>query len=357
MGEKARIAVIGAGWWATEAHMPALLDHEDAVLAAICDTDTARLRTAAEAFGVERAYAGYEEMLACEELDGVIIVTPHATHYSLARTCLEHNLHVLLEKPMTLYAKDAKALVDLAAERTRPDGRGLELIVGYPYNYLPHSRRARDVILSGELGAVQYATCSFSSNVMGFLGGQVGDGYSPTRYTIQGPSAAYNSPELLGGGQGHLQITHSAGLLFFITGLRAEQVHALMRNHGLALDLVDAFTVAFEGGAVGMVGGTGNAGLNYRMALSVYCEEGCFLADTLAGVALIRRKDGSTEDLTALPRPHMRRGVTHNFVDLILGRAENGSPGEVGWRTVELLEAAYRSAARNGAGVQVSELY
>jgi predicted dehydrogenase len=357
MAKRARVALIGAGWWATEAHMPALLAHEDAEIAAICDTDPARLQTAARAFGVERTYSAYEAMLAQEELDGVIVVTPHATHYEIARACLEHDLHVLLEKPMTLHAADAKALVDLAASRTRPDGRGLELVIGYTYNYLPHSRRAREVIQSGELGEVQYVTCSFSSDVMGFLGGQVGDAYSPTRYTIQGPSAAYNNPELLGGGQGHLQITHSAGLLFFITGLRAQQVHALMRNHGLTVDLVDAITVAFEGGAVGMVGGTGNAGLNYRMALSVYCEDGCFLADTLAAVALIRRKDGSTEDLTALPRPPMRRGATDNFVDVILGRAENGSSGEIGWRTVELLDAAYRSAAQNGAGVPISDLY
>jgi hypothetical protein len=44
-------------------------------------------------------------------------------------------------------------------------------------------------------------------------------------------------------------------------------------------------------------------------------------------------------------------------VDVVLGRAENGSPGEVGWRTVELLDAAYRSAAANGAGVEIAELY
>jgi predicted dehydrogenase len=351
MGKKARIALIGAGWWATEAHMPALVSHEDAVLAAICDTDPARLQTAAQAFGVERVYSAYEEMLANETLDGVIIVTPHATHFPIARTCLEHNLHVLLEKPMTLHATDAKALVDLAA------GRNLELVIGYTYNYLPHSRRARDVILGGELGQVQYATSSFSSSVTGFLSGHVGAEYSPTRYSVQGPSAAYNNPALLGGGEGHLQITHSAGLLFFVTGLRAEQVHALMRNHGLAVDLIDAITVGFEGGAIGMVGGTGNAGLNYRMALTVYCEDGCFLADTLARVALIRRKDGSTEDLTGLPRPQLRSTVTHNFVDVILGRAENGSSGEVGWRTVELLDAAYRSAAQNGAGVRIADLY
>ena len=145
--------------------------------------------------------------------------------------------------------------------------------------------------------------------------------------------------------------------MFFITGLRAELVSALMRNHGLEVDLVDVFNVAFEGGALGMVGGTGNAGVNRRLALAVTCEAGCFLVDTLARVAMIRRKDGSAEDLIQLPRRRDRYMVTHNFVTVVLGREENGSPGEVGWRTVELLDAAYRSAAENGAVVAVAELY
>ena len=46
-----------------------------------------------------------------------------------------------------------------------------------------------------------------------------------------------------------------------------------------------------------------------------------------------------------------------NLVDVIVGGAPNHSPPEVGWRTVELLDAAYRSAADEGRRVQVSSLY
>jgi predicted dehydrogenase len=231
-------------------------------------------------------------------------------------------------------------------------------MIGYTYNFLPHSRRARQLVSTGELGEVQYVTASFSSDVSGFLGGEVGPDNSPiSQFQVHGPSGAYNRLDLLGGGEGHLQVTHIAGLMFFVTGLRASQVHAQMRNHGLAVDLVDAMTVAFEGEAVGMVGGTGNAGRNYRLALTVYCEGGCFLADTMARAALIRRHDGTVEDLLELQRPKNRYFVTHNFVDTVLGLTENGCPGEIGWRTVELLDAAYRSASQNGAGVRVEDLY
>ena len=44
-----------------------------------------------------------------------------------------------------------------------------------------------------------------------------------------------------------------------VTGLRAKRVSALMHNHGLPVDLVDACMVEFEGGALGTVGGSSNA--------------------------------------------------------------------------------------------------
>ncbi len=348
---KARIGVIGTGWWATEAHMPGVLSHDDAELVAACDPDATRLAAAAQAYGVANTYVDYETMLDRETLDAAIVVTPHATHYDITRTCLKRGLHVLVEKPMTLRADHARSLVELAAEQQR------ELLVGYPYHYLAQNVRAHEVLQSNELGEIQYVTCSYSTNVREFLAGRVGPDHSPvSEYRVHGPGAAYNRPELLGGGQGHLQITHSAALMFYVTGLRASKVHAVMRNHSLAVDLVDVYSVAFEGCAIGMVGGTGNAGTNHRLALAIYCESGCIVMDTLAGVAQVRRHDGTVEALASGAQSD-RYATTRNFIDAVLGRAPNGSPGEVGWRTVELLDAAYRSAAGGGAGVDIAALY
>lgn len=351
MSIKARIAVIGAGWWGTEAHIPAVLSHPDATLVAACDRDPERLRTAAEAYDIPRTYTDHREMLASETLDGVIVATPHATHYAIARDCLNHDLHVLLEKPMTLFAADARDLVNLAAARHRT------LMMGYPYLFLPEVIRARDVLRSGELGEVQYVTCTFASHVFNFFTGEMRPELSPTPYRVQGPGSDYNDVSMTGGGEGHLQITHIAGLMFFVTGLRASRIHALMANHGLAVDLVDAMTVAFDNGALGMIGGTGNAGRNHKMSLTVYCEKGCIDADTRRGAMVIRRHDGSDIPLGEFPRPDLRTATTHNLIDVILGRAEAGAPGEVGWRAVELLDAAYRSAARGGQGVNIDALY
>jgi predicted dehydrogenase len=136
-----------------------------------------------------------------------------------------------------------------------------------------------------------------------------------------------------------------------------------MNNHDLAVDLVDAFSVAFEGGALGLVGGTGNAGANHRMALAVYGTGGCYLSDTLARFAALRSQDGKQEILdwsssvVSSASNAQRYTVDQNFVEVIQNRAENHAPGEIGWRAVELLDAAYRSAQSQGRPVTIEELY
>ena len=68
---RVRIGVIGTGWWATEAHLPAIKGNPDADITAICDTRPERLKLAAETFDVSKVYTDYREMLVKETLEEV----------------------------------------------------------------------------------------------------------------------------------------------------------------------------------------------------------------------------------------------------------------------------------------------
>ena len=114
---RARIAVIGAGWWSTTAHIPGLLANPDVELVAVCDTSEEALDRVRAAYGEIKTYRDCREMLGREELDGAIVAVNHHAHYDVAKNCLERGLHVLLEKPMVLEAKHADALVELAASK------------------------------------------------------------------------------------------------------------------------------------------------------------------------------------------------------------------------------------------------
>jgi predicted dehydrogenase len=183
-------------------------------------------------------------------------------------------------------------------------------------------------------------------------------------YPVTGPGRAYADPQLSGGGQGHLQVTHLAGSLFYITGLQPERVTAFMENGDVAVDIVDAISVRFAaaGGqrAVGVLGSTGNIGVgdNGQTDLAVYCEHGYVHLDQGQGTLVVRKHDGSEErhgPLSGAER-YPSFATSRNLVDVILGQAENGSPAMVGTRVVELLEAAYRSAEQDGAPVAVADL-
>ena len=357
-GRKARIAVIGTGWWSTYTHIPGLQANPDAELVAICDRLEAALQNAADAFGPLRTYTDFRELIGRERLDGVVIPTNHNNHYQLAKPCLEAGLHVMLEKPMALKSTHAHELVNLVEQK------GVELIIGYPWHYTTITRKAREIVQSGVLGAVQYISCLFASMVIEFYRCNP-EAYRPVfNYPVTEPGHSYSDEHLSGGGQGHLQLTHSAGSLFYVTGLQADSVSAYMDQGDVPVDLVDAISVRFKSvdgqTAIGVFGSTGNlsVGDSDQLDIRVYCEKGYLILDQVQGTLYVRHHDGREEQYGPLPEDdrYPRFATAKNLVDVILGQAENGSPGELGARVVELLDAAYRSAAAYGSAIRVAEL-
>ncbi len=343
---KAKIAVVGTGWWATANHLPALTSHPNAEIVAVCDVDGTKAQTAADEFDVQKVYTDLETMLDCEELDGVMVATYHAAHYPVAKTCLERGLHVYIEKPMVLFADHARELVKLA------DENGLQIVMGYNHNHNDFVIRARDLVHNGEIGDIQFVTGQFSQAIYNFLKGDTQE--IETR--VHGPGDVYSDPVRSGGGQGHLQITHLAGMIFFVTGLRIQCVQALMHNLGLTVDVVNAITTQFDNGALGTFGGTGNTqGGGRCFKLTVYGSTGWIDIDDSNKTMTVNRDDHEPEHHTSDVHPYF--APTHNFVDVILGNAENLCSGELGWKAVELLDAAYRSANDDGKAVYLEDLY
>jgi predicted dehydrogenase len=173
------------------------------------------------------------------------------------------------------------------------------------------------------------------------------------KWQVTGPQpTTYSEPSVAGGGQGHLQVTHSAALLLWLTELQPHEVAAFMHNFDLKVDLCDAISLRFRGGAVGTLASTGGIAAqqhtNQQLELRLYGSEGYALLDAMAGTCCLYYNDGSIERLQDVPaeRRYPLEATSRHLVDLILGNSQvNISSGEIGARTVELLEAAYRSAA------------
>ena len=143
---QANIGVIGAGWWASQFHIPSLQAYDRANLAAVADPDPARLAATADHYGITNTFADYQELLTSADVEGVVIAVPHVYHYEIAKAALDAGIHVLVEKPMVLTAADARDLVDPA------DSRGLHLMVGTTYQFTRNARQAQEIVQSGKIG-------------------------------------------------------------------------------------------------------------------------------------------------------------------------------------------------------------
>jgi predicted dehydrogenase len=141
--------VTGLGYWG-----PNLARNFDALagseLAWICDGNTDIHPKFAALYPNARITASFDEMLADDTLDAVVLATPVPTHADLAVRVLEAGKHCFVEKPLALTVADAERAV-AAAERA-----GKVLMVGHLLQYHPGVNKLKELVDSGELGEIRY---------------------------------------------------------------------------------------------------------------------------------------------------------------------------------------------------------
>jgi predicted dehydrogenase len=141
------IAVFGCGSWGS--NIVRCL-RELGCLRAVADpTPAGRARAQELAPGVQ-VHERIEPVLADPDVAGVMIASPAATHFDLARAALDAGKDVFVEKPMTVDLDDAHVLVEQA------DAADRILMVGHLLEYHPAILRLQELVLSGELGEIRY---------------------------------------------------------------------------------------------------------------------------------------------------------------------------------------------------------
>lgn len=143
-----RIGVIGAGYWG-----PNLIRNfseiPEAELVAVADLRKDRLTHIANRYPGTITTTRYQDFYEMQ-LDGVAIATSPPAHHPIAIDCLNHGLHTLVEKPLTLNSQHAEELVALA------DAKGLMLMVGHVFEYNSVLHALKGIMTSGELGEILY---------------------------------------------------------------------------------------------------------------------------------------------------------------------------------------------------------
>jgi len=324
-----RAAVIGLG--VGERHLAGYEAHPGAEVVAVCDTDESKLAP----YGHLRTTTDAAELLTDPGIDVVSVASYDDAHFEQIRLALEHGKHVFAEKPLVLYADEARQVAGLLAERPE-----LVLSTNVPLRRSPRFLKLRERIQAGELGRL-------------FL--LEGDYDYGRRHKLEdgwrGRIPYYSV--FLGGG------IHMVDLLLWLTGERVTEVLAAHGNRIATegsgfehLDLVTA-TMRTETGALMKVNANLGCVSPHFHAVRVYGTDGTFVNGLPDGV--LHRPGGVSEPVQD-PYPGVDKEILiGSFLDSIL----TGEPAEVTAREVFgtlSVCMAVESALESGAAVAVEDL-
>ena len=144
-----KIAVIGYGYWGPNL-VRNFTNLENSTVSHVVDESPDRLEKVKKLYPSINATSSLTEILENPEIDCIIIATPISTHYDIAKKALEHNKHVLVEKPMTNSVKHAKELIELSKKKKKV------LMVDHTYLYTGAIQKIKKIIDKNMIGEIQY---------------------------------------------------------------------------------------------------------------------------------------------------------------------------------------------------------
>jgi len=146
--EKTKIGVIGCGYWGPNLIRNFVeLSSSDVII--VSDLRDERLSHIKSLYPQIITTKNYQDLIN-QHLDAVVIATPPATHYPLAKEFLEHGHHVFVEKPITLNSQHAEELIQISKKND------VILMVGHTFEYNQAVHTLKELINSGELGQIYY---------------------------------------------------------------------------------------------------------------------------------------------------------------------------------------------------------
>jgi predicted dehydrogenase/threonine dehydrogenase-like Zn-dependent dehydrogenase len=300
-----RVGVIGAGDFARGTLLPALLAAGDVELAVACARTGASARSLADRFSIPVAGTDWRAVAEADDLDAVVIATPHAEHAEMAATALEAGKAVFVEKPLA---------IDVAGlERVRA-APGL-LLVGHNRRFAPLARRLAAELRGPALVQIRVAA-----------------GAPPDGHWLSDPEQ---------GGPIVGQLSHFVDLASFLVRRPPVEVSAAAAGGSLLA------TLRFAGGAAASIAfSTGESGRLAKERIEALGLHGAFVLDDFRSL----ERDGRR--LAKGKRDKGHAGEMRAFVAAARGTA----PLPVSFEEQLLVAAATLAvldAARTGAPVAV----
>jgi len=252
MAKKIRLGLIGCGGNMQRAHLPRIQADKDVELACVVDPEVEQAEALMDRWGEAVArYDDHRQMARNESLDAVFVSTPHALHYEQVRLALQKGWHVLVEKPLTVSARQTKALIALADKHKR------FLVVSYQRHYCAPYSYVREQIREGAIGELRGVVAYVTQRWGMRMGWRL-------------------DPALSGGGMFMDTGSHLVAATLWMTGLEPVEVSAFTDNSGRKVDINMVVNVRFKRGVLGTLNTFGGAG-RHDERVAIHGSEGCIV--------------------------------------------------------------------------------
>jgi len=193
---------------------------------AVASRDAGKAQAFAAEFGIARAHAGYEALLADAALDAVYIPLPNSLHAQWALRAAARGRHVLCEKPLAMNSAEARAMFDAARRH------GAMLLEAYPWWFQPQTAALLDLLHRGAIGRVRSVQTSFG-------------------FTLRDPAGSnIRSIPALGGGALMDAGCYCLSLIRLVMGRAPSRVQASARIGPTGVDIATDATLHFADGAI-----------------------------------------------------------------------------------------------------------
>lgn len=155
-----RYGIVGAGWIAQEAFMPAVAKAGNSRMTAIVSGSPDRARALGDQYGIDTivGYDGYDRLLTSDLIDAVYIALPNSQHADYAVRALRAGKHVV-EKPLATTEAECAAIIDAAREG------GAFVLTAYRLHHEPGTQETIRRIRAGEIGDPRIFSATFTGMI------------------------------------------------------------------------------------------------------------------------------------------------------------------------------------------------
>ncbi|WP_339903378.1 Gfo/Idh/MocA family oxidoreductase [uncultured Cyclobacterium sp.] len=322
-----RIGIIGAGNFSSR-HIEAIQQLPTLKLKVICRREASSLAQLADKYKLA-GETDYRKIINNNEIDAVLIATPHHLHTQIAIEAARVGKHVLLEKPMASTYADCIAIND-ACEQS-----GVKLMIGQVAQFSPGFVAAKQCIASGEIGEIFMVKATSIS------------------FWKHGDRKDWHLKKISGGGYLLTVAIHQLDALCALVPSEVSSVSAHMTNafHGDEVDDGGVIILRFKNGQMASLHYSGfKDGVN-EIGIDVNGSEGSLRLDNTKGAYL--GKDQKYILLSgSLSKDWMDEALVNQWKEFSEAILENREPIASGKRTLKVMEvvfAAFESASSGKA--------